>query len=95
MASDMLCLTLQTIGGVLTSVATTFQAKESYINVMVAGLVLQVLSLLVFMAIFLEFVREIYVCRASEAPDFVETRESKRFQLFLFGMLPLLRPQSR
>lgn len=90
-ASDMTCLTLQTIGGILTGVANTYKAKESCLHIMVAGLLLQVFSLVVFMAIFLEFIREIYISPASQAPDSDTTKGTRRSRLLLFGMWLALR----
>lgn len=60
--SDILCLVLQAAGGAITAMSggTSEQAAASRnagINVMIAGLVLQVVSLLVFLGCALDFMR--------------------------------------
>jgi hypothetical protein len=83
--SDILCLVLQAAGGAIT--ATTGGAseeaqsmRETGINVMIAGLALQVVSLLAFLGCALD-----YTCRVSRKGFFPTSAamQSKRWKWFL------------
>ena len=70
---DFLSLVLQAIGGALASTATTKSGSDLGVNSMIAGLVFQVFSLVLFMLLWAEFVWGV-----STAPEY---RRDERFPL--------------
>lgn len=88
MVSDLSSLTLQAVGGALTDVANTTRAAQSGIDIAIAGLILQVISLAIFLLIMADFA---WTCRKGvpRALGGVEqkTRERPLFKTFLAGLL--------
>ena len=87
---DILSLVLQAVGGALASEADTQSALNTGVNIMIAGLAYQVFSLLLFLALWGEFV--LRARRASEEqknPQYVTLRHSRWFHFFQYGMLRL------
>ena len=83
--SDIISLILQSVGGGLASAAHDYDEKEGYLHIMVAGLVLQVVSLLIFIGLALEFVHEVYKSPGALTTEFEGLRKSKRFKSFFCG----------
>lgn len=55
MTSDWSALVLQAVGGAIADLASTRHGQDQGVHIMVAGLALQVLTLLVFMGVAVEF----------------------------------------
>ncbi|TQN68305.1 Sphingoid long-chain base transporter RSB1 [Colletotrichum shisoi] len=53
---DVVSLVLQAVGGALSSVSTTIEAVDRGVNISLAGLVLQVASMLVFCSLFADYI---------------------------------------
>lgn len=84
MASDFVSLVLQGAGGGLAATADDHSESERGRAIMVAGVVFQVVSLLVFMGLGLEFASRLRRRAVGSARDtrFVQLRETKRFTWF-------------
>ena len=83
MTSDFISLVLQGTGGGLAATANDYSEGETGRGIMVAGVVFQVVSLLVFIGSWLEFVFSL--CRTSESARderFVELRGRQKFTWF-------------
>jgi uncharacterized membrane protein YkvI len=83
--SDFFSLLLQAGGGVMVTMANDFSFEEKGIHVMQAGLILQVASLLIFIALCGLFA---WTCRRrkNELDErFTTLRNTKRFRVFLWG----------
>jgi hypothetical protein len=83
---DVLSLVLQAAGGGIASGATTVSQNQLGINVMLAGLSVQVSSLTLFGLLCGEFAYRLYKNRQSWATQHSELYESKLFKAFLFGL---------
>jgi hypothetical protein len=87
MTSDFISLVLQGAGGGLAATADDHSGSETGRAIMVAGVVFQVVSLLIFMGLWLEFIFRLR--RTSEnAKDvrFVELRHTKKFTWFQYAL---------
>lgn len=88
MTSDFLSLVLQAIGGAIADTATEEDAKQSGINTMIAGLFLQVVSLILFLSYCLDFAIRL---RGSHPPVPVPEKQAVRnttlFKVFLASLL--------
>ncbi|KAL0937485.1 parasitic phase-specific protein psp-1 [Colletotrichum truncatum] len=74
--ADIVSLILQAVGGAMSSVSTTKEAVDRGVNISLAGLVFQVFSLLVFSALFAD-----YMIRYSRSMG--RTKMSGKLKLFL------------
>jgi hypothetical protein len=87
MTSDFISLILQGAGGGLAATASTPSGSETGRAIMVAGVVFQVISLLIFIGLWLEFIFRL--CRTSaSAKDvhFAELRNTKKFTWFQYAL---------
>jgi hypothetical protein len=87
MTSDFISLVLQGAGGGLAATAVDHSASETGRAIMVAGVVFQVVSLLVFMGLWFEFI--FHLRRTNEnAKDvrFAELRGTKKFTWFQYAL---------
>lgn len=64
--------------------AQTYDKKQMGIHIMVAGLALQVLSLLVLMILCADFARSVFTSPKSKDPMFSTMRSSSKFKAFLW-----------
>jgi hypothetical protein len=82
---DFVSLVLQAVGGALASTAKTIPDSDRGVHIMIVGLGFQVISLILFMGLWAEF-----VWRVSKTPDyardsrFVAIRTGFRFKAFQF-----------
>jgi hypothetical protein len=83
--SDFLSLLLQAGGGVMVTMANDFSFEQKGLHVMQAGLVLQVVSLIVFIALCGLFAWSCQRHRDQLDERFGGVRMSKRFKVFLYG----------
>jgi hypothetical protein len=86
MTCDFVSLVLQGAGGGLAATADDKKGSDAGRNIMIAGMVFQVVSLAIFMGLWLEFIFRLK--RSGESakdPRFVQVRESKRFKWFTYG----------
>lgn len=87
MSSDFTSLVLQAAGGANTSVSEGYEASEKGVKVMIAGLILQVVSLFIFLAVFLDFT---WRCRrgvTDQTPARLQVRQSLAFRVFGVGLV--------
>ncbi|KAI9694267.1 MAG: hypothetical protein M1820_009070 [Bogoriella megaspora] len=87
-ACDLLSLILQAAGGGIAATADTPDSSNTGKNVMIAGLVFQVFSLLLFLAFWGEFA--LRVRKAGEAQkntDYASLRASRYFHWFQYSLL--------
>ena len=85
--SDFISLVLQALGGALASTAKTQSASQVGINIMIGGLVFQVVSLTIFMALCADFALRIQRLRYEKEPAFAQFRASGKFQGFLWALV--------
>ncbi|KPM42163.1 hypothetical protein AK830_g4430 [Neonectria ditissima] len=87
MASDFVSLVLQGAGGGLAATADDSSGSETGRAIMVAGLVFQVVSLLIFMGLCLEFVFRLRKTSESAKDErFVELRGTNKFLWFQYAL---------
>jgi hypothetical protein len=93
---DLVCLILQAIGGAFAATATTKAEGDMGAHIMIGGLAFQIFSLLMFMALWVDFdlrVRRAKSTDAGSANDEVlelsELRASFRFKAFKAGKISL------
>ena len=84
--SDILSLVLQATGGAKATAALTYDAKQSGIHTMVAGLALQVISLVVFMILCADFIHRVRKSPDLKDPLFQNIRSTRKFRAFLWCM---------
>jgi len=82
--SDIISLILQATGGAKASGAVTYDTKQTGIHVMVAGLALQVVSLVVFMILCADFVYSVHKSPELKDPLLQKLRSSRKFIAFLW-----------
>ena len=88
---DIFALVLQGAGGGIASTARTHAGSNSGKNVMVAGLVWQVVSMTLFAALWADFAIRVHKARAQrylktdQNDGFAVLRNSKKFGLLQFG----------
>lgn len=80
---DFLSLLLQAAGGAIASIADTRSLEQTGINIMIAGLAFQVVSLVLFVALCSEFAWRISKLNSSTPTSSVT--ETKLFKRFLVG----------
>jgi hypothetical protein len=89
---DIISLLLQSIGGGITANAKTQQKEDLGINIMIAGMAVQVCSLLLFMGLWIEFTLRRRTGSVSSEhksdpeSDLAQLRNSFRFRAFQIGM---------
>jgi hypothetical protein len=91
MFSDFISLLLQAVGGAIASVANDENTGNTGRYIMIAGLAFQVLSLAIFMLLWIDFILRLRRVgdrnTASNEEKFVATRTSGlRFKAFQYGM---------
>ncbi|KAK5123168.1 hypothetical protein LTR85_003366 [Meristemomyces frigidus] len=87
MSSDFLSLVLQAAGGAITDTADEQSTKQTGVDIMIAGLVLQALSLAVFLVVVADFA---WCCSRgvfNMDPEKQRTRERPVFKIFMLGMI--------
>ena len=87
MTFDFLSLLLQAIGGAIASTAETESTSQVGIDIMIAGLSWQVVSLVLFIALCSEFAWRVYKRTGDLEPAFESLRRTRRFKAFLWGKL--------
>lgn len=87
MTSDFLSLVLQAIGGALADTAANHQAARTGIDIMIAGLFLQAVSLFAFLIVFCDFA---WSCRKGGFVEDAEKQRLRRSMLFKFFLGTLL-----
>ncbi|KAH8804861.1 putative RTA1 domain protein [Xylogone sp. PMI_703] len=84
---DIISLILQAAGGGIAASANVQSDKDTGVNIMIAGLVFQVVSLLLFMALSLDFVRFVRGANGNGTnPKFISLRERLTFRLFPYAL---------
>ena len=82
--SDLLSLVLQAAGGAIASTANTHSVAQTGINIMIAGLSTQVVSMTAFVAICSQLAWAVRKYPERLNTDYQEMRHSKRFRFFLW-----------
>lgn len=93
MTSDFISLVLQGTGGGIAATADDHSRSETGRAIMLAGVVFQVVSLLIFMGMWLEFVLRLRrTSESSRDVRFIELRDTKKFTWFqyVFGVAVVL-----
>jgi hypothetical protein len=86
MSCDFVSLVLQGAGGGLAASADDKKGSDAGKNVMIAGMVFQVISLSIFMGLWLEFILRLRKTNESKKNMlFVDVTESRRFKWFAYG----------
>jgi hypothetical protein len=80
--SDIISLVLQATGGAKASGAPTYDAKQVGIHIMVAGLALQVISLVFFLILCADFVHSVHKSPGLKDPLFKALGQLKNFDHF-------------
>ncbi|KAI7776059.1 hypothetical protein LA080_005885 [Diaporthe eres] len=88
MASDFVSLVLQGTGGGIAATADDHSGSERGRAIMVAGVVFQLVSLLIFMGVGLEFVSRLRRTTVGSARDirFAQLRDTKKFTWFQYAL---------
>lgn len=88
MTSDFVSLVLQGTGGGIAATADDHSTSERGRAIMVAGVVFQVVSLLIFMGLGLEFVSRLLRTTGGSARDirFAPLRDTKKFTWFQYAL---------
>ena len=93
MTCDLISLVLQAAGGAVTSIANEQSLHDTGVNIMIAGLVFQVASLVVFSILAIEYGVRVLRRRRLHSPT-QERRASWMRRSFLLGMYIASRPFS-
>ena len=80
---DFLSLLLQAAGGAIASGATTYAEDQNGIHIMIAGLSLQVASLVLFMILCGEFAWRVYKQQGVLDPRYTAVRQGLMFKGFM------------
>jgi hypothetical protein len=83
---DFICLVLQGLGGGIAATANTTSASNLGKNIMLAGLIFQVVSLVLFIICAGEFAFRVHKSRGMWNPKYINFVNSKLFKQFLLGM---------
>jgi len=88
MGCDFIALLLQAIGGALASTADTENSEQIGINIMIAGVAWQVVSLVLFIALCTDYSLRVRKSCPSESvnPAFQGIRRSRKFRGFLIAL---------
>lgn len=85
---DFFSLVLQSIGGgMAASAASGSDAAKTGVNIMIAGLVFQVVSISVFMLLCADFAFTVFKARDAFEPQFRSLRSSGKFKAFLASLV--------
>ena len=93
MSFDFLSLLLQAIGGAIASTSNTNSSQQTGINIMIAGLSFQVVSLLVFISLCAEFGWRVLHRQNEWDRTHEDVWSASRFRLFLHSMVFCLAPR--
>ena len=85
MSCDFFSLVLQAIGGAIADTANDQTTTQTGINIMIAGLSFQVVSLVIFIVLCSDFARQVLLRSQPLNAKFDSLRQTKRFQGFLWG----------
>ena len=85
MVCDLTNLVLQAVGGAISSTAVEQGKVQLGINVIIAGLVTQVVSLVMFTCFGIEFAARVYRRRGEMEERYEELRRTKLWKMFLAG----------
>lgn len=83
---DLLSLVLQAAGGAMTSTAKTYSTQQTGINIMLAGLSTQVVSLLIFIIMSTDYALRLYRNPGAWDTRHAALYQSRLFQAFLYGL---------
>lgn len=83
---DLICLVLQGMGGGIASTADTVSGSNTGKNIMLAGLIFQLISLGLFTVACTEFFFRVRNSKGSWNPRYLNIVNSKLFKTFLFGL---------
>ncbi|KAH7356874.1 RTA1 like protein-domain-containing protein [Rhexocercosporidium sp. MPI-PUGE-AT-0058] len=83
---DLLCLVLQALGGGIASTSDTKSANDLGRNIMMAGLVLQVVSLTCFAIAASEFGFRVYKAKGQRNERYLSIVNTRLFKAFLIGL---------
>ncbi|KAI5206639.1 hypothetical protein AUEXF2481DRAFT_113182 [Aureobasidium subglaciale EXF-2481] len=87
MVCDFLSLLLQAVGGALAATQDDTNPSDTGVNIMIAGLAFQVVSLTIFIALSLEFVFRARKARESDLNfEFFNLRKRTMFRLFPYAL---------
>lgn len=87
MTSDFISLALQGAGGGLAATASDHSGSETGRVIMVAGVVFQVVSLLIFMGLWLEFIFRLRrTSQSAKNGRLIELRATKKFSWFQYAL---------
>lgn len=84
---DLFSLVLQAVGGAIASSNNNRSSQQAGINIMIAGLAFQVVSLFFFMCLCADFGFSAYHKKTSLDPAHAQVRNSTSFKGFQLGML--------
>ena len=88
---DLLALVLQAIGGGMAATAKGKKGSRTGVNIMIAGLLSQVITMILFLAIWLDFVLRTRRAKISgslsrtQPPLYEKLRSTRIFSLFQWG----------
>jgi hypothetical protein len=91
MTCDGISLILQSAGGAITSMADTQKDKDLGVNIMIAGLISQVISLTVFAGLCADFMMQVRKRWTEQDIRFFALRQSWLWKAFLAGKLSAFR----
>tara|TARA_R110002060_G_scaffold33975_2_gene44828 strand:- start:11 stop:469 length:459 start_codon:yes stop_codon:yes gene_type:complete len=86
MSCDLVSLILQSAGGAMASIADTQEDTDMGVNVMIAGLIAQVVSLTVFAILCADFAFQSRKKWNDRDPKYFELRRTKFWRAFLAGV---------
>ncbi|PVH79609.1 RTA1-domain-containing protein [Cadophora sp. DSE1049] len=86
MSCDLVSLILQSAGGAMASIADTQEDTDRGVNVMISGLIAQVVSLTVFAILCADFAFQSRKKWNDRDPKFFELRRTKFWKAFLAGL---------
>ena len=85
MSCDLISLILQSAGGAMASIADTQKDTDLGVNVMIAGLIAQVVSLTVFAILCADFTYQSRKHWNDREPQYFALRRTKLWKAFLAG----------
>jgi len=85
---DLVSLILQSVGGAITSVSDDADGHQLGVDIMMAGLWSQVISLSIFIIVCSQFAFRVVRNPSKVNPDTIILRQTIKFKCFLLGMAP-------